>query len=200
MPTLIFLDEAWQTLSENPAAGDFVEGMYRKIRKHNGGVGIITQSVSDLNPNTGKLKHLGSVLKTQSAYHFIILDKDFHSAVITGAVDVSDFEEGFFYNRMPDPKSIQYRYSEIFIKGDNTAAVVRLMVDQYTYMMNTSSADEKDYIIYLTEKYMSEGKSRQESLKLAIDECDDLATKLGGIGGFGEFVRREALKIRRGEK
>jgi conjugal transfer ATP-binding protein TraC len=197
-PSLIFLDEAWQTLSENPAAAEFVEGLYRKVRKHNGGVGIITQSVSDLDPQHGKLKHLGSVLKTQSAYHFIILDSDFHKAVNNGSFEVSDFELKYYYDRMPDPRAIQYRYSEIFIKGATISAVVRLLVDQYTYMVNTSSADEKDYIIYLTEQHMQTGKTKGESLRLAIDECDKLATKLGSIGAFSQFVRKEAAKIREG--
>jgi conjugal transfer ATP-binding protein TraC len=197
-PTLIFLDEAWQTLSENPAVAKFVEGLYRKVRKHNGGVGIITQSVADLDPERGKLKALGTVLKTQAAFHFIILDRDFHTAVAKETVDVSEFEEKFYYNRMPDPKTIQYRYSEIFIKGEGVSAVVRLLVDQYTYMMNTSAADEKDYIIYLTESYMRQGLTKKEALQKAVYACDELATKLGSIGAFSEYVSQEMKKIRGG--
>jgi conjugal transfer ATP-binding protein TraC len=196
-PTLIFLDEAWQTLSENPAVAKFVEGLYRKVRKHNGGVGIITQSVSDLDPEHGKLKALGA-LKTQAAFHFIILDNDFTSAVSKGTMEVSEFEKKFYYDRMPDPKTIQYRYSEIFIKGKEVgiSAVVRLLIDQYTYMCNTSAADEKDYIIYLTENYMKQGMTKNDALQRAIADCDELTTKLGSIGAFSEYVGREAGKIR----
>jgi conjugal transfer ATP-binding protein TraC len=196
-PTLIFLDEAWQTLSENPAVAKFVEGLYRKVRKHNGGVGIITQSVSDLDPEHGKLKALGSVLKTQAAFHFIILDKDFSAAADKGVVEVSEFEKKFYYDRMPDPKTIQYRYSEIFIKGEGVSSVVRLLIDQYTYMCNTSAADEKDYIIYLTESYMRQGLTKKDALQRAIDDCDALTTKLGNIGAFSDYVSGEMKKIRR---
>jgi conjugal transfer ATP-binding protein TraC len=196
-PTLILLDEAWQTLSENPAVAKFVEGLYRKVRKHNGGVGIITQSVSDLDPEHGKLAALGTVLNTQAAFHFIILDKNFHTAIEKGAVDnVSEFETKFYYDRMPDPRTIQYRYSEIFIKGEGISAAVRLLIDQYTYMCNTSAADEKDYIIHLTESYMRQGLEKKEALQKAIGDCDELTTKLGSIGAFSEYVGQEMKKIR----
>jgi conjugal transfer ATP-binding protein TraC len=196
-PTLILLDEAWQTLSENPTAASFVEGLYRKVRKHNGGVGIVTQSVIDLCPNQGKLKHLGSVLTGQSAFHFMIADKNFDIAMERGIINVSPFEATFYFHRMPNSKSIGYKFSEIFIKGaDNLSAVVRLHVEPYTYLVNTSDPNEKDYIMHLTSRHQKAGHSKKEALIKAIEDCYNLVQKLGGIGQFSKYAKLEMEGLR----
>ncbi len=42
----LYLDEAWSMLSDS--MGEFVENMYRTVRKNNGSICIITQGVNEI--------------------------------------------------------------------------------------------------------------------------------------------------------
>jgi conjugal transfer ATP-binding protein TraC len=66
---LIVLDEAWQLLKDEGAAAS-IESMYRKIRKDNGSVWVITQSIADVAGNAS-----GQVILGQSQWKLIMQQK-----------------------------------------------------------------------------------------------------------------------------
>ena len=52
IPKILAIDEAWDLLGNGEGAtATFINGAYRKFRKYNGSIGIITQSLNDLTGN-----------------------------------------------------------------------------------------------------------------------------------------------------
>jgi len=69
---MVVMDEAWRDLQGGSMA-DFMEDMYRTIRKLNGGVTILTQSFSDV----VKSKIGAALIKNTSYYYFVGPKHDF---------------------------------------------------------------------------------------------------------------------------
>lgn len=184
-PTFVGLDESWQTLSENPYAGRFVNGLYRKIRKYNGSVFIVTQSLMDLH-ETGVLGSLGDVIRTQSDFSFNLFDKNFANAYENRILDISPFEYETLIAKIPEDSLP--RYSEIFVRTPHGNTVVRLIVDEYMYFMNTSAPEDYVFIREQAQKYLELGYSTAVAMKEAVQYCAELSKKLGGIGEFKKYL------------
>ena len=192
-PTIIIIDEAWQTLSENPAAAKFVEGLYRKIRKYNGSVGIATQSIMDTHPTLGKLKHIGGVLRAQSNIEFYLPDKDISKAV-TGEnklIDLNEFEVHYQINKISS-KTLP-RYSEFFVKSQSGSGAVRLSTDEFTYFVCSSDATDNTFLTFWCTKYRTEDMNltHAEGMRKAILKAVEISKKVGGIGAFKHYVNTE---------
>jgi conjugal transfer ATP-binding protein TraC len=184
-PQFVVLDESWQTLSENPYAARFVEGLYRKARKYNASVIIITQSLHDLSPE-GKLSYLGNVIQTQSDFAFNLYDKTFNFAYENKILDISEFEMQMLIDKIP--KNSLPKYSEIYLQTPYGNTVVRFIVDETGYFMNTSDPVDYLYIKKIADRYLAEGMSRQEAMRLAVRDCVSLAKELGGVGEFKKYL------------
>lgn len=184
--TVILLDEAWQTLSDNPFAGKFVEGLYRKARKYNCGVGIITQSLIDLDPKLGKLKYLGTVIKTQSSFGFHLQDKEFQYAKDNNILDVDDYTYEILVKKMPT-KSLP-RYSEIFINTYEGKGVLRMVADPFSYFLNTSDPDDMLFLNYYTEHYIEKGFDKKDAFLHAIETAVKMVDELGGMPEFRNYL------------
>ena len=202
--SIVLLDEAWQTLSENPYAAKFVEGLYRKIRKYFGGVGIVSQSVIDLDPQQGKLKHLGNVIRTQSSFHFGLYDKDFHNAKEKGLIDINDFEYQKFVANIPS-KSLP-KYSEIYMSTPMGTSTVRLIVDYFTYFLNTSDAQDNNILTYIMSKEKANEPDYEKRLIKSMHIAADKMLEFGGDLNqmrtyYSKLINEEdlALKKERGE-
>lgn len=184
-PQFVVLDESWQTLSENPYARRFVEGLYRKARKYNASVGIVTQSLADL-AKDGKLGALGDVIRSQSDFSFALYDNNFGMAYETGILDISPFEYQTLVAKIP-ADSLP-RYSEIFVRTPHGNTIVRLIVDEYKYFINTSDPDDYVFIRRQAEKFLEKGLSKTAAMKEAVRFCAELAKKQGGIGGYKKYL------------
>lgn len=191
-PTLVVLDEAWQTLSDNPAAAKFAEGLYRKIRKYNGSVGIATQSVVDT-ASFGKLGLLGATIRSQSNMHFMLPDKEFETAKREGILNFTEFEWEMLADKLP-AKSLP-RYSEMIVKSDKFVAAIRLITDTFTYFVCSSDATDNLFINYWRDRFMKEqpditkGKATVMAIEKAISVCEEI----GGIANFKHYVNTKFL-------
>jgi len=192
-PTIIIIDEAWQTLSENPAAARFVEGLYRKIRKYNGAVGIATQSIMDTHPTLGKLKHIGGVLRAQSNVEFYLPDKDIKQAISGDdkLVDLNPFEIHYQINKI-SAKTLP-RYSEFFVKSASGSGSLRLATDEFTYFVCSSDATDNTFLTFWCTKYRTEDSSltHAEGMRKAILKAVEISKQVGGIGAFKHYVNTE---------
>lgn len=188
-PTIIVLDEAWQTLSENPGSVKFVEGLYRKIRKYNGSVGVVTQSVGDTNPETGKLKLIGDVLRNQSNIKFLLPDEGLVNARDAKLLNFSDFE--WYYQIGKIPQNTLPRYSEFYVKSDLSGGIVRLSTDLFTYFCCSSDATDNTFLSYWSKIYRKEDPSisYSESMRKAILKAVETCDKLGGLGAFKDYMK-----------
>jgi conjugal transfer ATP-binding protein TraC len=190
-PQFVVLDESWQTLSENPYAAKFVEGLYRKARKYNAAVIIITQSLHDLSEK-GKLQYLGNVIRTQSEFSFNLYDENFGFAFKNELLNISEFEYQMLINKIP--KNSLPRYSEIYVQTPAGNTVVRFIVDETGYFINTSDPADYVYIKTIADGQISKGMSRNEAMQTAIEHCVRLAKELGGIGEFKKQLAGGRLK------
>lgn len=186
--TLVILDEAWQTLSDNPYAGKFVEGLYRKARKYNCGVGIITQSLADLDLEQGKLKYLGQVIKSQSSFAFHLQDKEFEYARKRGILDVDDYVYNVFIRKMP-LRSLP-KYSEIFANTPDGSSVIRLIADPFTYFINTSDPNDNTFLEYHAKDALERGlaTTKEEAFVYAVKYAVNLVNELGGMSEFKHYL------------
>lgn len=190
--TLVILDEAWQTLSENPVAAKFAEGLYRKIRKYNGAVGIATQSIMDTSP-TGKLGQLGVTIRGQSNMHFMLPDNGFITAKDQSILKFSDFEWEMLVNKLPS-KSLP-KYSEMIIQSDKVIASARLTTDEFTYFVCSSDATDNIFLSYWRDKFMSKDNTlnKMQAGVLAIEKAVAVCKELGGIGEFKHYINTKFL-------
>jgi|GEM_PF-1966751 len=161
---LIFLDEAWQLLKDETAASA-VAGFFRKIRKDNGSIWVITQSLDDLSGNA-----CGEVILGQSQWKLImkqkpeVIDKNLKSGAISRFAS-----DPYFVKSLKDIESSRGKYSEILIVGDKIYESVRLYVPEFTGALFSSEGAERDTVFNL----MNDGMSTVDAVRLVIANQKD---------------------------
>ena len=136
-----FMDEAWSMLSDS--MGDFVEYLFRTIRKCNGAMTIITQGVDELNT------HIGAVIKN-NAETKVILNHTNEQAIIKVGTSL-----GFTQSEIELIKSIRVNTDcrEVFIKQGNNAFVFVLEVPPTEHAILTSNPVERNHLNKLKKMY-----------------------------------------------
>jgi conjugal transfer ATP-binding protein TraC len=130
----IYIDEAWSMLS---GLGDFIENMYRTIRKIKGVIGIITQGINEIK-NSG----IGEIVKANSSTIIILNHED--SNVLQMICDYMGLTE----HQSDLAKSLRKadKWREIFVKQGEFAKVYRVEVPDYISGMLTSFPDDRNFI------------------------------------------------------
>jgi conjugal transfer ATP-binding protein TraC len=154
---LIVFDEAWKFLGESNAIKAVIEEGYRRARKYNASFTIITQSLLDLL----QFGSVGKVIRSNSAFKFMLQSPDFEQAANEKLIDYSPFIMEMLKSLASNPP----KYSEIFIDSPFGVGVGRLVVDQFNYFTNTSSAGEVDMIDGLIDS----GISVEDTIDLMVD-------------------------------
>jgi len=142
IPKALLIDEAWQMLKGGSMA-DFVETYSRTCRKYGASLITATQSINDY------YKSDGSRAALENSDWFLILQQK--------AETISDFRKSdrFEMDNFTDAllRSLKRNgtdYSDIFIRGPDTQAVSRLVLDPYSATLYSSSpkvfADIEDYV------------------------------------------------------
>jgi conjugal transfer ATP-binding protein TraC len=128
---LLLIDEAWSML-KGGSMGDFVETYARTCRKYGGALATATQSLNDYYKSDGATAALEN-----SDWMLILQQKpetiaDFKRAA---RLDMDDKTETLIRSL----KRSGSAYSEVFIKGPETEAIGRLVLDQYSATLFSSS-------------------------------------------------------------
>lgn len=128
---LLLIDEAWSML-KGGSMGDFVETYARTCRKYGGALATATQSLNDYYKSDGATAALEN-----SDWMLILQQKpetiaDFKRAA---RLDMDDKTETLIRSL----KRSGSAYSEVFIKGPDTEAIGRLVLDQYSATLFSSS-------------------------------------------------------------
>jgi len=161
---LIMLDEAWQLLKDEGAAAS-IEAMYRKIRKDDGSVWVITQSIADVAGNAS-----GQVILGQSQWKFIMQQKpEVIAKAIKDGLIVEFTDDAFFIRQLKDVYTEKDVFSEILICGGGSYEAVRLYVDRFTRAVFSSDGDDRDVVF----KLMKEGKSTVEAVNIVIGNHEE---------------------------
>ncbi|GAB3170605.1 TraG family conjugative transposon ATPase [Telluribacter humicola] len=138
----LYMDEAWSMLSEG--MGDFVEMMYRTIRKNNGSMCIITQGVKEIEDSA-----VGPVIVVNADTKIILNHQDAKQLDRVSAV------LGFTRHELEKMRSIRVTktWREIFIRQGEHGKVYRLEAAPSIYPLLTSKPAEREHLRDLTSTY-----------------------------------------------
>ena len=138
-PRFVLCDEAAQfmTRSEGQDLSRLAEAFgqgYRRARKYQGSFGVVLQSMNDLMLFGGT----GQVILENAATRFLLQGSTYDKAVENKILDYS----GFVLDLLKSVRNHKPHYSEVFIDSPLGLGVARLVVDPFSYWINTSAPNE----------------------------------------------------------
>jgi len=138
-PRFVLCDEAAQFMTRSDGqdlsrlAEAFGQG-YRRARKYQGSFGIVLQSMNDLLLFGGT----GQVILENAATRFLLQGSTYDKAVENKILDYS----GFVLDLLKSVRNAKPNYSEVFIDSPLGLGIARLVVDPFSYWINTSAPNE----------------------------------------------------------
>lgn len=138
-PRFVLCDEAAQFMTRTDGqdlsrlAEAFGQG-YRRARKYRGSFGIVLQSMNDLMLFGGP----GQVILENAATRFLLQGSTYDRAVDNKILDYS----GFVLDLLKSVRNSKPDYSEVFIDSPLGLGIARLVVDPFSYWINTSAPEE----------------------------------------------------------
>ena len=138
-PRFVLCDEAAQFMTKTEGqdlsrlAEAFGQG-YRRARKYQGSFGIVLQSMNDLLLFGGT----GQVILENAATRFLLQGSTYDKAVENKILDYS----GFVLELLKSVRNSKPHYSEVFIDSPLGLGIARLVVDPFSYWINTSAPQE----------------------------------------------------------
>jgi conjugal transfer ATP-binding protein TraC len=138
-PRFVLCDEAAQFMTRSDGqdlsrlAEAFGQG-YRRARKYRGSFGIVLQSMNDLMLFGGT----GQVILENAATRFLLQGSTYDRAVDNKILDYS----GFVLDLLKSVRNSKPDYSEMFIDSPLGLGIARLVVDPFSYWINTSAPEE----------------------------------------------------------
>ncbi|MDF0487725.1 TraC family protein [Sphingomonas sp. H39-1-10] len=138
-PRFVLCDEAAQFMTKSDGqdlsrlAEAFGQG-YRRARKYQGSFGIVMQSMNDLLLFGGT----GQVILENAATRFLLQGSTYDKAVENKILDYS----GFVLELLKSVRNAKPNYSEVFIDSPLGLGIARLVVDPFSYWINTSAPNE----------------------------------------------------------
>lgn len=138
-PRFVLCDEAAQFMTRTEGqdlsrlAEAFAQG-YRRARKYQGSFGIVLQSMNDLMLFGGT----GQVILENAATRFLLQGSTYDKAVDNKILDYS----GFVLDLLKSVRNNKPHYSEVFIDSPLGLGIARLVVDPFSYWINTSAPQE----------------------------------------------------------
>lgn len=138
----ILMDEAWSMLSGS--LQDFIESMYRTIRKTKGSIGIITQGIDDIVKST-----IGYTLINNSATKIILRhESEGERAKLSGPLGFTSLDMDLIGSMRKNSSS-----REFFIKQGSRGKVFMLEASPQLNAVLTSRPTERNYLNQLVQHY-----------------------------------------------
>ncbi|WP_052223742.1 TraC family protein [Novosphingobium malaysiense] len=171
-PRFVLCDEAAQFMTRSDGqdlsrlAEAFGQG-YRRARKYQGSFGIVMQSMNDLMLFGGT----GQVILENAATRFLLQGSTYEKAVENKILDYSPF----VLDLLKSVRNNKPNYSEVFIDSPLGLGIARLVVDPFSYWINTSAPTE----VAAFEALIRRGRSPLEAVcELAgVDPAEILGTR-----------------------
>lgn len=158
---ILIVDEAWEML-DDPMMAKAMVAAYRKARKEEGAVLVVTQSIGDVYASKNC-----EAIAANSAWQFILQQK---SESIDSAIDSKQFKiEAYGQHMLKSVHTVPGRYSEVMVKRSDTDwGIVRLVVDNFHNVM-----------------FSTKGPARNDIL-------DDLDRGVDAVEAVNNFIERQA--------
>lgn len=150
----IILDEAWQLLKSNAAAG-FMEYCARTLRKTGSGITFITQGVEEIVESP-----IGPAIMNNTATKFILLQRG-DSEILKNALKLNTQELRLIY-------SLEQRkgeFSEGFMIEEDHRQVIRIYPSPFEYWLSTSDASDNKHIQELRDKGLTLVEAIEEAAR-----------------------------------
>ena len=158
----IYMDEAWSMLSDS--MGEFVENMYRTVRKNKGSMCIITQGITEITSSS-----VGPAIIANADTQIILNHSD------KTQVDKLAHSLGFTRHEVSKINSIRVAKSwrELFIKQGEYAKVYGLEVSDHEMAVLSSRPDERNALSKLIQE--------RSKVSHALDQfVEDKLNRMGG--------------------
>jgi conjugal transfer ATP-binding protein TraC len=152
---IIFVDEASELLKINSAA-TFLDGAYRRARKHKGSIGIGIQNVSDL-----FLSKSTEVIASQAEHRFLLHQEP---ESIARAADRKEISLDGYGLQLLQSLRKAGGFSEMVIASNGGVGAFRLVLDPYTLALLKSSGKAKTQVLSDIEGGMSADKALRRFL------------------------------------
>jgi conjugal transfer ATP-binding protein TraC len=158
---IFYCDEAWLIMKGHDSDSPFLKALaeliaegYRRARKYDGSFGVCLQSLNDLNA----FGPVGNVIMA-NAQHKTILKMDKDDLAIAKANNAASYS-GLSLELIEGLKMQKGQFSEVFFDGPRGRGVARLVLDDFSYAVYTSSANENAII----ESFEEQGLTTTEAL------------------------------------
>jgi conjugal transfer ATP-binding protein TraC len=137
---ILILEEAWESLND-PVMGKAMEAVYRKARKHDAAVIVVTQSVADLYGSP-----YARAIYENSAWQLILKQK---GESIDSAIEGKQFKiDAYGAYMLKSVHTNSGRYSEIMIKqSESDWGIARLVVSPFSQVLFSTKGAERDVIL-----------------------------------------------------
>ncbi|MDZ4660413.1 MAG: ATP-binding protein [Pseudomonadota bacterium] len=163
----IILDEAWELLKSEAAAG-FMEYCARTLRKTGSGITFITQGVEEIVASP-----IGAAILNNTATKFVMLQRG-DSEILAQALKLNEQELNLVH-------SLQQRkgeFSEGFMIAGDHRQVIRIFPSPFEYWLSTSDAQDNNLVADLRKQ----GLELPEAIKKAAELYPNgLAAGLKGV-------------------
>jgi conjugal transfer ATP-binding protein TraC len=185
---ILAIDEAWSLLS-NPIVARFVEGLYRKARKFNGSIGVITQSINDFYKNDSF-----RILFENAHWRFFLQQEP--DSLIQARDNKRINLDDFSYSLLRSIETINGLYSEIMVKTSaGHSSVGRLIVSRFAHWMYTNADDDTARILDTSEKYNITEAEAARAIGFSEDNNTDVVHEINKIKekGYESTSKRKLL-------
>lgn len=171
IPKALFLDEAWQMM-RGGAMAEFIEAFARTCRKYFASLITATQSLNDY------YKSAGSIAALENSDWFVILQQK--PETIADFKKHDRFEMDDYTDALLRSLKINGReYSDILVKGPETLAVGRLVLDPFSAAVYSSSPA----VYAAIEALVAQGLSMDEAIeRIAFPDDPEKWSSAGGAG------------------
>ena len=155
---LVIIDEAWDLLTDGPAAR-FIEHGYRRFRKYGGAAITLTQSVNDLYQT-----RVGRAIVENSAHLLLLGQKAEAIDQLRGEKRLPIGEAGLAL--VKSVHTVPGRFSEVYIHGETGVGIGRLVVDPFKRLLFSTRPDDLAAI----KRLRAEGHSLESAIESRLAE------------------------------
>ncbi|TNC80105.1 MAG: hypothetical protein C9356_15720 [Oleiphilus sp.] len=154
----ILVDEGWALISKSEDVAQFLEGMYRTIRKKFGACIFISQGIKDINKSPS-----GRAIADNSPNKLLLGQQV--QAIESAKRDKDIVLDDYGWEQLKSVKTIRGVYSEIFVMQGSRYGVLRLAMSRESVLLFTTDPNE----VALLDAIENQGYSAEEAIKLFVD-------------------------------
>lgn len=169
---LVMFEEAWKLLKDesgNGYIGKFIEELYRRIRKENGAVGVITQNLFDM------CQDVSGMAMLSAAEWKILMPQSQASINYIRSENVLPLDD-YGLDLLKSLRAVPPKFSEALILNNETYGVARVTVDKWISAMMSSKGAARNEILDAISNGVDPVQAVDEFIQRQADRNNNLPT------------------------